>query len=308
MFCQNCGQVLEEGGAFCKNCGAPAPTPAGAPPPASPPGPPAAGPIPPALSNVTAPPPPPAPGYGAGWQPPEGPAERKGRAGLIWGIIAAAIIVLAGAGVGVYFGFFHDVGDTAKTTTTRVGPASTTGGVTGTNGDLTTTTGGETGTTLAGSSTTQTIPSLTTSTSGSTMTSTTQVSAAEYLMAADNMVWELEYDDGRIPELATQINNTAPNVPLWVRDELSTMLGSLDMLNVELAVLELPPGYEDSDYWLNEAIIHMSNRIYATMQGVEAMWDTGKVNSANPFFDEGRSERDAYRAAMDKYYECLPIE
>jgi hypothetical protein len=347
MFCSNCGQVFEAGKTFCKHCGAPAPvlseagseTAAGAAAtevklPAVEAAPEAdtaagvedtairlsAGPPLPPPTPVTQPPPPPnfapaapslpsaAPdGYGA-WVPPQGSPGRQSRAGLIWGIVAAVIIVLAGAGVGVYFGFFRDGDDTAKTTTTKVGTSSTIDGATTSGSGLTTSTGMEATTTVAGSSTTQTIPGLTTSTSGATTTSTTGAPAEEYLMATDNLVAELSYDDERIPELATEINNTAPNVPTWVRDELSTMLSSLDTLNVELAALDVPVGFEDCDHWLREAVTHMGKRIYATMQGVEKMWDTGKTSSANALFDEGRTERDAYRGAMDEYYNYLPIE
>ncbi|MBN1320120.1 MAG: zinc ribbon domain-containing protein [Thermoleophilia bacterium] len=332
MFCEKCGQVLEEGKAFCKNCGAPAPKLDGTggelgaaqaaalaatqvrpptPAPAAPVGPPAG--APPPTPGAAPPPPPAAPGYGAGWQPPQGPSAQKGRGGLIWGIVAAAIIVLAGIGVGVYFGFFRDGDEAVRTSTTQVSSTSTTGGATDTTSGPATSIGGQTDTTVAGSSTTQTIPGLSTTTSGSTTsgsdtTGPPETSREEYLAAAENLVYELEYDDGRIPELATEINNTAPKVPTWVRDELSTMLGSLDMLNVELAVLDVPAAFEDSHYWLGEAVTHMGNRVYATMQGVETMWATGKVSSANPYFDEGRVERDAYREAMDKYYEFLPVD
>jgi hypothetical protein len=122
-------------------------------------------------------------------------------------------------------------------------------------------------------------------------------------------VAELDYDDTRIPELAAKINSTAPAVPESVRDELSTMLGSLDALNVELASLDVPPPFEDSYYWLEEAAMHMGNRIDATIQGIEAIWDAGKISkAANQFFEQGRIERDAYRAAMENYYDFLPVE
>lgn len=329
MFCSNCGQFIEEGKAFCKACGSlalkpsvtgaeevassfaddaetpaiePAPTEVRAP--AVPP--PPIAPIPPPVTAVPAaamiPPPPPPPV----WQPPSGPAGGKRRTGLIVGIVAAAIVVLAGAGVGAYFGFFRDGGDTAETTTTVVGSSSTANSVTTSTGGLTTSTGGQTATTMTGATTTQTIPSLTTSTSGS---STTQDLTGFYLHATDDLVAELDYDNARIPELAAEINSTAPRVPTRVRDELSSMLGSLDALNVELASLDVPAGFEDSYYWLEEAAMHMGNRIDATIQGIQAIWDAGRVSTAaNKFFDTGRVERDAYRAAMDKYYRFLPIE
>ncbi len=301
MICSHCGQVVEEGKAFCKNCGAPADTPSavGAPPPLTvappppPPGPSVAPPAPP--SSLTG------SGYGGAWGSPQGPPGRRNRGGLIWGIVAAVIIVLAGVGVGVYFGAFRDGDDTAKTTTTLVGSSSTTVG-------RTTTTRGQTTTTVIGSTTTQTIPVLSTSTSGSTTTDATEDPTEAYLMATDNLIFELDYDDGRIPGLAEEINRTAPNVPEWVRDELETMLDTLDAQDMALAELEVPAGFEESNQWLDEASMHMANRIYATIQGVEAMWDTGTVSSAEDFFNAGRTERDAYREALQRYHGVLPIE
>lgn len=312
MFCEKCGRVLEEGKAFCKNCGAPAPKLGGTgaqPGPAEAAGPAATWPGPP-------PPPPgapPVPGYSAGGQPPLGPPSRKGRGGLIGGIAVATIVVLAGIGVGVYFGFFHDGDEPVRTSTTKVSSTSTTGDATDTTSGPATSTGSQTDATVSGTSTIQTVPGLDTTTSGSSAAGSgtidpTKTSEGRYLAAAENLVHELEYDDGRIPELAKEINNTAPKAPTWVRDELSTMLGSLDMLNVELVVPDVPAAFQDSHYWLGEAVTHMGNRIYATMQGVEIMWSTGKVSSANPYFDEGRVERDAYREAMGKYYEFLPVD
>ena len=209
MFCSNCGQAIEEGKAFCKACGTPAPgqvnahaeelvasrsaamaagspavqeTPVTeAPPP--PPQPPAfAAPPPPPLP----PPPLPTPGYGPAWQPPQGPTGRKSNAGLIWGIVAAVIVVLAGAGVGSYFAFFRDGGETTASTTTLVGSSRTTG-------DVTSTTGGQTGTTGGGANTTQTIPGLTSTTDGGPGTTNegpgdTDDLLTAYLAAADNLV------------------------------------------------------------------------------------------------------------------------
>jgi hypothetical protein len=313
MFCSNCGQAIEEGKAFCKACGTPAPGQANAHAEelvasraaamaAAPPAPEET----PVIEVPPPPPPVPAPGYGPAWQPPQGPTGRRSNTGLIWGIVAAVIVVLAGAGVGLYFAFFGDDGETAASTTTVVDSSSTTDSVTSS-------TGGQTGTTSGGANTTQTIPGLTSTTEGGAGTTdegpgTTDDLLTAYLAAADNLVMVLEYEDERIPVLAAEINNKAPGVPVEVRDELSTMLGTLDAFNVELASLDVPPPFEDSYFYLDQAVTHMGNRIYATIQGIERMWDTGKVVSANAFFDEGRTERDGYRVAMRKYYDNLPIE
>jgi hypothetical protein len=222
------------------------------------------------------------------------------------------VVILAGAGVGVYFGVFHERGDgptttrstaeTVSTGTSTSGPASTVGGIT------TTTGGGATVTTVAPGTTTQTIPSLHTTTTGVATSTTEDDALTTYLKLTDIVVAELEADDARIPELAVQINNTAPNVPAWVRDELRDMLDKLDHDWVEFSLLEVPSGFEEAAYALDTAIDHMYNRIRATIDGIDVMRDTGKVSSASGYFDEGRIERDAYRAAMDDYYDVLPFE
>ncbi len=305
MFCRNCGQEAEEGQAFCKACGASLAA------------------VPPASTGAPSPqsvPPPGGYGYGYGYggpqtggQPPGGGPQPGGRGGLIAGIVAAIVIVLAGAGVGVYFGVFHERGEGPTTTrstmamvstdTTVAGPASTTAGTT-----TSTQGGGTTVTTSAPNGTAQTIPSLHTTTSRPATSTTEDDLLTTYLKLTDIIVAELEAADARIPELATEINNTAPNVPARVRDELKAMLDTLDHDWVEFSLVGVPDGFEDSAYALDSAIDHMYNRIQATIDGIDVMRDTGKVSSANSYFDEGRTERDAYRAAMDDYYDVLPIE
>jgi hypothetical protein len=58
--------------------------------------------------------------------------------------------------------------------------------------------------------------------------------------------------------------------------------------------------------WLAQAAEHMANRIQATIDGIEAMWDSGYTSSSKPFFDTGRAEKAAYEDAMDEYRASLP--
>lgn len=303
VFCSNCGQQVGEGKAFCTSCGSPL-LPAGA----GPAHPPPAGPAP-------------APGYPAG-MPPYVPPPRpgQGRGALIAGIVVAAVVILAGIGVGVYFGFFHDRDEPAvtgkpSTTLTTVANASTS--TTALTGSVTTAPGSA-GTTTGSSGTYQTIPSLNPTYGGAT-TETTGDATGEtsgttenvvnlYLAATDKVISEMEADDARIPTLATQINDAAPKVPPAVRAELQKMLDMLDTDTEELASLGVPSGFEESYRWLDQAIGHMGNRIYATIQGIDVMAQTGTVSSANGYFDEGRTERDAYRAAMTQYHNVVPID
>jgi hypothetical protein len=77
---------------------------------------------------------------------------------------------------------------------------------------------------------------------------------------------------------------------------------------MELDAADVPPPFEESNVHLDAAVTYMLNRIAATIAGIEVMWDTGKVSSANTFFSTGRTERDRYRAAMEDYHEALPFE
>lgn len=316
---------------------APPPPPAGASgPPATPPPLPRAVSAPPRTPAMygTPGPPPGASGYGPGWQPPQGPLVPKSRTGLIVGIVTAAVIILAGAGVGIYFGFFRDGDDSAgnggtATSKTTVAGSSTTGTIAGgssttgtqaggsstTGTGQTTSTGAGSSSTVIGSSTSQTIPSLTSSTSGSststtrsTTTTTTEDPAQVYLAFTDTVVAELEHDDARIPELATEINKTLPRVPVWVRDELQHMLDALGEYHDQFWTLEVPAPFAESFTYLDAATTNMEDRIALTIAGIEAMWSTGDKSAGNTYFESGRTERDRYRANMAKFHEALPID
>jgi hypothetical protein len=231
--------------------------------------------------------------------PPQGPPRKSSRTGLIIGIVAAVIVVLAGAGTGA--ALLLRGGDSTETTTTLVESSSTTTGQTTTTSLSTTTT-----TTGAGVTTSQTIPGLTTTTS--IATTTTGQSAEDYLTATDNLVAELVGDDARIPELATKINNTAPKVPRSVRDELQAMMGQLDATFTSLGEVSVPPGFEESNGWLEKAATAMGTRIDATIKGIEAIWAANSVSAGTKYFDQGRMARDDYRAAFKKFQDLVPID
>ena len=312
MFCSTCGQIIDEGTAFCRNCGAAAPQPqvtaversgdlaaTEIKPSATPPPPPSFAPTPP-------PPPPPgfvappsaAAGYGQAPQPPQGPPSRNNRTGLIIGVVAAALVVLAGAGTGAFL--LARGGDSTETTTTLVGSSSTTTGETTTTSLSASTTAGD------GVTTSQTIPGLTTTTFIGT--TTTEQSAEDYLTTTDNLVAQLVGDDARIPELATKINDTAPKVPASVRDELQTMMGQLDATFTSLGEVSVPTGFEESNGWLEKAATAMGTRIDATIKGIETMWTANSVGAGTKYFDQGRKARDDYKAAFKKFQDLVPID
>lgn len=329
MFCSSCGQPAEEGKRFCKYCGAPLAAPAAEPiatapseeagtrqpsgeeetqptevraaeeqptaplvPPPPPPPPTAPPPPPPPPVTPLAPPPPPAspspapwpptvaPAYGPEWSPPPGRGA-GGRGALIAGIVAATIVVLAGIGVGTWL-LVRESGPTGttlleSTTSTEVALSTTT---------------------LTAASTTTSFPAET-----STTTSAPGYTVADYLQAVGEMITRLNEYDTRIPKLAEKINATAPHVPQAIYDELNDMMLQLEEAYDELGYMPLAPGFEEADKWLDEAILSMDDRIWYTMQGIQAMWDG---TDAKSHFDNGRKARDQYREAMKKFWEVVP--
>jgi hypothetical protein len=229
--------------------------------------------------------------------PPPAPKSGGGRAGLVIGIVVAMVVVLAGVGTGTYL-LARD-GEAAESTTSLAGTSTVTS---------------ETGSTLTVSSTTSTAPSSTISTGAPTRTTrrptltSRPVLGDAYLAATDAVAEMLLFYDERIPQLAAMINASAPAVPREVYDELESMMLSLEETYDGLGEIPLPAGFEESDYWLDEAILFMDDRLFATLQGIEAMWDSGSAAAGDSFFEKGRQARDDFHAAWSKYHEVLPID
>jgi len=242
MFCTNCGKEISEGKPFCVHCGA-------------------------AVTDTSE--------AASSSGPPSGPR----RTGMIVGLTAAAVIVLAAIGVGLWLGLRGDgettdiAGAGATTTTTTIADDSHSPG------------GSDDGSPED--------PGGIASTGDPFM---------DYVLTQDSLVAEMEYYHARIPELAQTINDNLPDTPQSVYDELEDMAGVIAPLLGQLDDLPIPPGYDTSDYWAKKAGTHMLGRIRATLDGIQAMWDTGSAGSGTPFFDQGRAERDAYDAAIAAYY------
>ena len=178
MFCSSCGKTTDEGAAFCKECGAPTPQvqrtggaaglesglDATQVRPAASSEPPASRSVPPPPISYAPPPLPPA-GYVPGWQAPPPPR----RTGLIVGIVVAAVIVLAGAGLGAYFGLRGNDSDKTASSSTTVSAESSSTSLAEVS---TTTTLPSTSSSDTESTTTSSLPSTTTSSLPSTTTTT----------------------------------------------------------------------------------------------------------------------------------------
>lgn len=234
---------------------------------------------------------------------PVSPPPSAGRTGLIIGIVIAVIVVLGGAGTAAFV-LLSDGGETAAVTTTEA--STTTSPVDPTTQTIAGT--GSSDTSLGQDSatgTSQTIPDLGASTTGGSASDQTE---QEYLLASGDMVDLLLEFDQRVPELAQRINDTAPNVPRPVWSELQEMMGRLDAGFTSMGELWVPRGFEESDELLSEAVMAMGNRVDATIRGIEAMWDTGKIAAASQYFDLGRQARDEYRQYMQMYQEVVPID
>jgi hypothetical protein len=132
------------------------------------------------------------------------------------------------------------------------------------------------------------------------------VGPGEYVAATAAVAALLAKDDVRIPVLAKEINNTAPNVPQAVHDELVTMLADLNAAVTEMSGLAVPPAFAESDGFLKAAAGFMAQRIQATYLGIEAMYNTGKVSSATKYFKEGQIARDDFRKAFQQFQATRP--
>ena len=169
-----------------------------------------------------------------------GPPGPRGRTGLIVGIIAAVVVVLAGAGVGAYLLLRGD--DTAKTTTTVFGSSSTTVAKSTTTVAQTTTTSAQTTTTAAGSTTTQTIPNLSTSTSAATTSTTAGQTLEDYLTATDAMVSATSGRRRADPSAGDEDQQHRSQGPAGGPGRAATMMGQLDATYTSLGEVSASAG------------------------------------------------------------------
>ncbi len=106
----------------------------------------------------------------------------------------------------------------------------------------------------------------------------------EYPTVVENVLRELDFANGRIPELADMINSTTPDVPQGVMDDLENMRGLLEAAYDDLLAVVPPYEFTEANGHLAEATSRMIRRVQATMDGVQAGWESGSTNAAKPFY------------------------
>ncbi|MHB8869826.1 MAG: zinc ribbon domain-containing protein [Thermoleophilia bacterium] len=262
-------------------------------------------PTPPPFAAAPPPPFPPAPPSAPVADPYAGAAAaaaRNDRPGWVIPLLAAMGVIIVGSIIGLALVVTSGSGDSPRATGT-VATGTTLAGTTTISGPPTeTTVGGES------SGTTATIPgydpnSTTVTASGGAAGG----SSVAYISTLDALETVLARADSRIPELAQEINASAPRVPSWVSRELEGL--SADILTAQdaLAANDPPADFQSADDLLFQACGEMLYRIDQTYQGIDAMWTAGTVAAGNPYFDEGRKARDDYRRFFDRYRAARPF-
>lgn len=278
-----------------------------APPPVTPPPfPPTAAAPPPQVPPpfAAAPPAPVPPPFAAGpaAAPPTPPhLASGGRPRWVLPFLAVMGVIIVGSIIGLVMVLVSGSGDSPRATGTVA---------TGTTLSISTTVSGpptETTVTGGGVGATATIPGYDPgSTTVPTSTGGSGNDQTAYIYALDGLEAVLAYADSRIPELAKEINARAPRVPAWVSDELQGLSDDIQTAQDELAAYNPPADFQRADDLLFQASGEMLYRIDQTYQGIDAMWTAGAVVAGNPYFEEGRKARDAYRKLYDQYRAARP--
>ena len=146
-----------------------------------------------------------------------------------------------------------------------------------------------------------------TSTMPLSSTTVTTMTVSAGLEAMQTLASTLAAYDERMVELAAEINATVPNVPQSVSDELESMV-EVTMSGLRNLLDNVPVHLEYGDAWqyLCEAADAMWVRGQATLNGVEAVRESGIFNAGYSFFAQGRYQRDRYRETFAHYQAALP--
>jgi hypothetical protein len=231
--------------------------------------------------------------------PPLPPPRSGSKTGLIAAIAVAAVLLVGGAAAAALLLVSGNESSDNRTQTSSVAVATTL------SPDIIATTIDSTQS--SGTGTTATIPGF--DPNGAAVTLPATDSAADtggYLEALGGLEKVLAHCDDRIPELADQVNASAPRVPGSVSQELDGLYADVEGARSALSAFEPPAPYERADQLVFEAADAMQNRIDQTSKGIDAMWNDGTVAAGTPYFEEGRRARDEYHALYDQYAAAYP--
>lgn len=212
---------------------------------------------------------------------PSGQRSGLKRTGIIVALsVVATVLVVAGIGAGLWFGLRGD-GETASAAGSDVSVTSTATIASDSFGSV----GPEDG-----------------FTQDSDDVFSSEGGIMDYINAVTRLLGEIEFYNVRVSELAEIISADGPDTPTDVHDELTAIADSVSIILGDLNHILIPAGFQDSDYWVKLAGAHMLSRVQATIDGIEAMWDTGSAASATPFLEREGAEHDAYLEAIGAYY------
>lgn len=228
----------------------------------------------PAVAKTAVMPPPPPPSV---WQTPPPSPPRRNRTGLIVGVVAA-VVILAGGGTAAAILLTRDKGGSSTTLLT-----STT---------ITTTSSG-------------TNPGTTATGTGAT-TTTTRTGQSAYVEALIELEQTLSTADGYVTALGDEAGRTTPDIPQSIVDELQQTFQDIERARMNLLRLDLPPEYDEADYWIQDAAVALQSRVDYAMQGISAIWYVGLTEAGEPYFAEARAQSDYFQEAFANYFDSLP--
>lgn len=220
---------------------------------------------------VIPPPPPP-----SAWQTPSSSPPRRNRTGLIVGIVAA-VVFLAGGSTAAAILLTRDKGGSSTTllTSTTIGTTSS-----GTNPGATST--------------------------GTSATKTTSGGQSVYVEALIELEQTLSTANGYVTALGDEAGRTTPAIPRSIFDELQQTFQDIERGRMNLLRLDLPPEYEEADYWIQDAAVALQSRVDYAMQGISAVWYAGLTEAGEPYFAEARTQSDYFQEAFANYFDSLP--
>ncbi|NLE73452.1 MAG: hypothetical protein GX604_02315 [Actinobacteria bacterium] len=211
------------------------------------------------------------------WQAPPPPPPRRSRTGLIV-VIIAAVIVLAGGGTAAAILLTRDK-DTSSTTTLTSSTTTTTSN--------------------------DAIPN-TTRIDRDAEPANTAVAQEAYEEALIELEHLLSTVDAYVATLGMEANETMPDIPQYIPDELKQMSEDLEQVSMNLLLQDLPPRYEEADYWIHDAAAAQLSRIDYDLQGILVIRQSGSVEAAEPYFAEARNQREYFQTAYNNYFDSLP--